>query len=77
MQESTQSKTPIPKTRGRPPKYPFGQMVVGESFLAYGGGASPWQCPAYAAAQQYGIRTGRKFSGRKEGEGKVLITRIK
>lgn len=77
MRESSQNKASTPKTRGRPPKYPFGQMVVGESFMAYGDGASPWQCLAYAAAQQYGIRTGRRFSGRKEGDGRVLITRIK
>lgn len=65
--------------RGRPAKYPFAEMEIGDSVLVEGGrDGGTFGSSAYVAAQQYGRRVGRKFAGRKEpGEtGKVRIWRV-
>lgn len=43
-------------------KYPFGQMLVGQSFLCTD------HIRVRASASDYGKRHGKKFSVRKEGE---------
>lgn len=68
---------PVPKNnRGRPAKYPFASMDIGDSFVSDGDGSNTSGCKAYNAARQYGRAHGMKFSGRKEGEGKVRIWRV-
>ena len=59
---------PIPKaeTRGRPSKYPFSKMGTGDSIFIDGGYVG---CSAYACAMQHARLYGKRFSGRKEGNG--------
>lgn len=65
---------PMPRG-GRPPKYPFGKMEVGDSILVDGSGASQDKCSAYSSAISYGRRNGKKFSGRLIAPGTVRIWR--
>lgn len=65
----------IPKIEGRgmqkKAKYPFGKMLVGQSFLV----VHQWKS-ARSSADAYGRRNGIKFSTRREGDG-LRIWRIK
>lgn len=58
--------------RGRPKKYDFSDMDVGDSVLIRGEDTSG---RAYLAANQYGRRTGKKFTGRSM-DGGVRIWRV-
>lgn len=61
---------PIPaETRGRPKKYPWHEMCVGDSFV---GGVT-----ARSLITRMGKRTGQKFASRKIGENKFRIWRVK
>lgn len=61
---------PIPKeTRGRPRKYPWHEMDVGDSFV---GGKNARSMISHV----YGT-TGYKFTSRKIGENKFRIWRVK
>lgn len=64
----------IKKSKGRPPKYPFETMEVGDSFFAEG--ESLPSSRAYLASSQYAMRHGLKFSGRTTERG-VRIWRVK
>jgi hypothetical protein len=57
---------------GRPPKYPFGDMAVGDSVF-FGGDASETMNPKLAA-RAYGRYHGKKFTTRKQ-DGGVRIWR--
>jgi len=61
----------------RPRKYPLNEMVVGDSFVAPADRFYVSECSAMVAAHMFGRRTGRKFIGRKLGEKKVRIWRVK
>lgn len=67
---------PLPKrtgnSAGRPPKYPFGKMEVGQSVF-FGGESS--SSKAAIAAHAYGRRQGKRFSARK-ADGGVRIWRV-
>lgn len=69
---------PVSNRRGRKSKYPFNEMDVGDSLLVVGKNSSTSLCPAYNAAMQLGMRTGKKFTARQEEgqEGMVRIWRI-
>jgi len=70
---------PIPHkagSTGRPAKYDFDKMEVGDSVLVDGFLATTQFCKAYGAAKKLQKRTGKKFSGRTQPEGKVRIWRI-
>lgn len=73
-----ESGIPSPKLApvGRPAKYPFRQMSIGDSFLAKGTLASSRGCAAYGAAKVFGSRNGMKFVGETQGDGTVRIWRI-
>jgi hypothetical protein len=65
---------PTSKGRGRPPKYPFGKMEIGDSFFVnFTGDAS--RCNEVVAAYQYGRQNNKAFSARKE-DGGIRIWRI-
>ena len=64
----------IKRSKGRPPKYPFGIMAVGDSFFVEG--ESLPLSKAYLASSQYAMRHGLKFSGRTTERG-VRIWRVK
>jgi len=57
---------------GRPPKYPFANMEIGDSIFVEG---AKIPCKEYIAAQQFASRHGWKFSGRRI-DGGVRIWRI-
>lgn len=70
-----ESNVPVPSNsgnRGRPSKYPFGEMAVGDSFAANLEEKDKIQC----AASMYGRRKGMKFSTHKVGNS-VRCWRIK
>lgn len=72
---------PIPATTnsgksGRPPKYPFRNMDIGDSMLVDGKSSRTCDCPAYNSAKQLQRKTTMKFSARAEGNDKVRIWRI-
>lgn len=73
MPNSLQKKGASP---GRPSLYPFADMEVGDSVLVDGYNASTTGCPIYNAARSYGKNNGKRFSGKKEGEGKVRVWRV-
>lgn len=54
----------------------FSKMEVGDSILVDGDSAENKECPAYSSAKAYGHRYGKRFSGRKAGNGKVRIWRV-
>lgn len=54
----------------------FSVLEVGEGVEVPGDSAAPGACKDYGVAVNYGLRSGRRFSGRKVGDGKVLITRV-
>ena len=54
----------------------FAALDVGGSVEVEGLSAAPGTCKDYGNAVNYGLRTGKRFSGRKLGEGRVLITRV-
>lgn len=54
----------------------FAMLDVGEGVEVEGLSAAPGVCKDYGNAVNYGLRAGKRFSGRKLGEGRVLITRI-
>ena len=54
----------------------FSALEVGEGVEVPGDSAAPGACKDYGVAVNYGLRSGRRFSGRKVGDGKVLITRV-
>lgn len=69
----------VPKSsgRGRPSKYPFSEMEVGDSLMFDGEYRNVMYCQAYLAAMNYGCRNyDKKFAGRKV-EGGVRIWRVK
>lgn len=69
---------PMPPAKGgqgRPTKWPFTQMQVGESVLVPGRACNTAECPAYNAAKQVGHQAGAKFTGRAQGDGTVRIWR--
>lgn len=66
----------ITKKAGRPAKYPFADMEVGDSILAEGDTCNTEKCKAYNAAKEYGRLHGIKFSGRAQGDGTVRIWRV-
>jgi len=68
--------SPKPATVGRPSKYPFRKMEIGDSFLTEGTLASSRGCPAYGAAKVFGSRNNMKFVGKAQGDGTVRIWRI-
>ena len=61
----------VPITRGKPKtKYPFGKMVVGDSFaVATNDKVTP-------AASNFGIRHGMKFSILKQEDGTYRVWRM-
>lgn len=62
--------------RGRPRKYPFPDMEVGDSFFCEGSHSRTVQFKAYKAAQEYAHRNPpMKFSGRLV-EGGIRIWRV-
>ena len=61
--------------RGRPNKYPFPEMNVGDS-LFFEGETSTLKCRPYIAAQLWGRLNNAKFSGRTV-DGGVRIWRVK
>jgi hypothetical protein len=65
---------PKASTRGRKPKYPFGEMAVGDSLFFDGEKIGP-QCKPYAAANAYAYKNGVKFAGRTV-DGGVRIWRV-
>jgi len=66
---------PPPDKTGRGmPKYPFGDMAVGDSVLFEDERAGSQSSPA-TSARQYGLRNGVKFRCRIEGSG-VRVWRI-
>jgi len=66
---------PPPANTGRGmPKYPFGDMAVGDSVLFEDEPAGSQSAPA-TAARQYGLRNGIKFRCWNEGSG-VRVLRI-
>jgi len=68
---------PIPMIlKGNQPQWPFADMEVGDSILVDGRAATAHKCRAYNAAKSFGRYHGKKFSGRKEGQGKVRIWRV-
>ena len=60
------------KTAGRPAKYPFADMDVGDSVFIHGGHINGKE---YVAASQTGLRKGWKFSGRSV-DGGLRIWRV-
>lgn len=58
--------------RGRPPKYPFSQMEIGDSIVVPGKSSLTNECKAYNAAQQCARRMGWKFSARQEVPGETV-----
>ena len=61
---------PIPTdTRGRPQKYPWREMEVGESFVG--------DINARSMTSRVGYTTGYKFTSRKIGENEFRIWRVK
>lgn len=54
----------------------FAALEVGEGVEVLGASAAPGACKDYGIAVNYGLRSGRRFSGRKVGDGRVLITRV-
>lgn len=70
---------PIPevnKGSNRFRKYPIREMEVGDSILVDGTSATSEGCKGYSSAMTHAWRTGKRFSGRKEGDGKVRIWRV-
>lgn len=61
---------------GRPRKYNWPAMEVGDSVFSAGDFARIDECNAYSAARVWGTRNGRKFAGRTV-EGGVRIWRVK
>lgn len=55
----------VPPPSGRPRRYPFGDMEVGDSFWF----AAAIYLQAAPAAAYYGKRNNKKFSVRKDGDG--------
>ena len=60
------------KSRGRPPKYPFDDMEVGDSFLAEG---QDWDDGGRCAANNHGRRKNKRFIARKQENG-IRIWRV-
>ncbi|WP_299313457.1 hypothetical protein [uncultured Halomonas sp.] len=54
----------------------FSEMEVGDSVLVDGDSTARKDCPAMNSANVYGYTHGKRFSGRKQGNGKVRIWRI-
>ena len=61
--------------RGRKPKYPFGEMDVGDSIF-FEGVKNTLGSKEYSAAQMHGIYNSKKFTGAAV-EGGLRIWRIK
>lgn len=74
MEIKIEKNVPIPKPNGsgRPAKYPWKSMEVGDSFFVNGG--TKTTTLSNSAAYQRAL-TGRKFAVRTEGEG-VRVWRI-
>jgi len=64
-----------PIKRGRPSKYVFEKMEIGDSVLVKGKTCSPTDCPGYNAVKAYSARAGKVFTGRAQGDGTVRIWR--
>ena len=64
-----------PSKRGRPSKYPFEEMEIGDSILVEGKTCRTTDCQGYNAAQAYSARSGKAFTGRAQGDGTVRIWR--
>lgn len=65
--------------KGRPSKYKFGDMEVGDRFLVDAKNACSDECKEYAAAKSYARyhkAKGLEFRARKVAEGKVMIWRV-
>lgn len=54
----------------------FSMMEVGDSILVDGDSTANKDCPAMNSAKVYGRYHGKRFSGRKQGNGKVRIWRV-
>lgn len=65
---------PTSRTRGRPAKYPFKDMVVGDSVFFPGESTTPGN-NVYVAAQMHARMNGKKFSGRTM-DGGLRIWRV-
>lgn len=71
--------TPVPAGRlpGRVFSYtPFVALGVGDTVDVEGEQAHPGLCKGYRDAMNYGAKAGKRFSGRKLGDGLVRITRV-
>ncbi len=77
MAVQIEKNVPLPGSgAGRPSKYPFADMEVGDSFLvAEGPSSGHLGYNARNAAKNFGVRHGMKFSV-KQTEGGVRIWRI-
>ena len=51
-----ESNVPVPVKRGKPSKYPFAQMAVGDSFFAAGVSRGRVGASAWTASKKYGHR---------------------
>ena len=60
-------------TNGRPEKYPWRKMDIGDSFFVSSDMMSPKRVSTYA--WEAGLRTGRKFACRRQEDG-IRIWRI-
>lgn len=70
---------PMPESRrgsGQSAWSTFSKMEVGDSILVDGDSTASKDCPAMNSASVYGHRYGKRFSGRKQGNGKVRIWRV-
>lgn len=61
---------------GRPPKYPFHRMDVGDSVALPRTGVSLSDCASYLAAQRYGRRHNKRFEGRIMSADTIRIWRV-
>jgi hypothetical protein len=71
MEYKIEKGIPIPPRRcGRKPRYPFGQMEIGDSVIVE-------IISGARAATTYGRRHGKKFQSEKQADGKYRVWRVK
>lgn len=66
-----------PAKRRRTSKYPFASLQIGESFQASGIKRTTMSTYACAYIRRHASLSGRKFETKENGDGSVVVTRVK